>query len=185
MTEYRRLKLPNHPVFITIVTFNRNPLLISNIELLRESFNIAMQKHDFEIFASVVLPEHIHLILNLPETTNYSSVIALVKSYFSRGLKDDELLKINGKLSQSKINKREKGVWQRRFYEHTIRDEQDLYNHLNYIHYNPVKHSLVKNVRDWKYSSFPKFVKKYWYESDWGSPDDIKGLENLNISDFD
>jgi len=71
MPEYRRLKLPNHPVFITIITFNRNPILIKNVNLLRECFRTAKQKHNFEIFASVILPDHMHLILNLDNTSDY------------------------------------------------------------------------------------------------------------------
>ncbi|MEI8128687.1 MAG: transposase [bacterium] len=185
MPEYRRLKLPHHPVFITIVTFNRNPILIKNIQLLRESFKVAKQKHIFEIFASVVLPDHMHLILNLDDLSDYSSIISLVKSNFSKNIDENELLNIKEQLTASKIKKREKGVWQRRFIEHTIRDKKDLYNHLNYIHYNPVQHGLVKNARDWEYSSFQKFVKKKWYEVDWGSLKDIKGLGNLNVAEYD
>lgn len=185
MPEYRRLKLPNHPVFITIVTFNRNPILIKNIQLLRESFKAAKQKHDFEIFASVVLPDHMHLILNLDHKSDYSSIISLIKASFSRNIDEQKLLNIKEKLTASKIRKREKGVWQRRFIEHTIRDEEDLYNHLNYIHYNPVKHGAVKHVKDWDYSSFQKFVKQNWYEIDWGSTKDVRGLEHLNVVGYD
>lgn len=185
MTEYRRLRLPNQPVFITIVTFNRNPILIKNINLLRESFKLAKEKHAFEIFASVILHEHMHLILNIGDTANYSSIVSCIKANFSKNINEDELLNVKSKLSSSKINKREKGVWQRRFYEHTIRDEKDLYTHLDYIHYNPVKHGLAKNVKDWKFSSFQKFVKQNWYEADWGSMNDIKGLEHLNAVEYD
>lgn len=185
MPEYRRLKLPNHPVFITIVTFNRNPILIKNVQLLRESFKTAKQKHNFEIFASVILPDHMHLILNVDDSSDYSSIISLIKATFSKNINEYELLNIKEKLTPSKINKREKGVWQRRFIEHTIRDEEDLYNHLNYIHYNSVKHGVAKNVKDWKYSSFQKFVKQNWYEINWGSTKDIKGLENLNVVEYD
>ena len=185
MPEYRRLRLPNHPVFITIVTFNRNPILVKNIHLLRESFKIAKLKHNFEIFASVILPDHLHLILNLDDANDYSSIISLIKATFSKHIGEHELLNIKWKLTESKIKKREKGVWQRRFIEHTIRDEKDLYNHLNYIHYNPVKHGAAKNVKDWEYSSFQKFVKKKWYESNWGSSNDVKGLEHLNVAEYD
>lgn len=185
MTEYRRLYLKNHPVSITIVTFNRNPILIKNIHLLRESFKFAKTRHEFEIFASVILPDHLHLILDTQNDTKYSSIISSVKSYFSRNIDEQEILEVQSKLTESKIKKREKGVWQRRFYEHTIRDEKDLHNHLNYIHYNPVKHGYSQNVTDWKYSSFQKFVKKHWYETDWGTFNDIKGLEKLKINEYD
>lgn len=185
MSEYKRLKLPHHPVFITIVTFNRNPILINNVQLLRESFKKAKQKHNFEIFASVILPDHMHLILNLDDSSDYSSIISLIKTNFSKNIDEHELSNIKEKLTESKIKKREKGVWQRRFIEHTIRDDKDLYNHLNYIHYNPVKHGVVKNVKDWEYSSFQKFVKKKWYEVDWGSTKDVKELGHLNVAEYD
>lgn len=127
-----------------------------------------------------------HLILNIDNSSDYSSIISLIKAYFSKNINETELFYSKKKLTPSKIKKREKGVWQRRFYEHTIRDEQDLYNHLNYIHYNPVKHGATKSVKNWEYSSFQKFVKKNWYEIDWGScDDDIKGLEHLNALEYD
>lgn len=110
MPEYRRLKLPNHPVFITVVTFNRNPILLKNIHILRESFKLAKQKHNFEIFASVILPDHMHLILNLDDLSDYSSIISLVKSNFSKNIDENELLNIKKQLTASKIKKREKGV---------------------------------------------------------------------------
>lgn len=185
MTEYRRLRLPNHPVFITIVTFNRNPILISNINLLRESFKMAKLKHNFEIFASAIMPDHIHLILNVESTDSYSSIISYIKAYFSRNVNESELLNIKQKLTPSKIKKRKKGVWQRRFFEHTIRDEQDLYNHLDYIHYNPVKHGVAKNIKDWDYSSFQKFVKQNWYELNWGSSIDTAKFKNLSVIEYD
>ncbi len=185
MPEYKRLKLPHHPVFITIVTFNRNPILIKNINLLRESFKYAKQKHDFEIFASVILPDHLHLILNIGNLCDYSAIISLIKATFSKNINECELLNIKENLTSSKIKKREKGVWQRRFIEHTIRDEKDLCNHLDYIHYNPIKHGLVKNVNDWEHSSFKKFVRTKWYEPNWGNYNDIKGLEHLNIVKYD
>ena len=78
-------------------------------------------------------------------------------------------------------NKREKGIFQRRYWEHTIRDENELNNHINYIHYNPVKHGYAKSVNDWEYSSFHKFVKKGLYDINWGSNTDIKEIIDLNF----
>ena len=79
-------------------------------------------------------------------------------------------------------NKREKGIFQRRYWEHTIRDENELNNHINYIHYNPVKHKLVKNVKDWEYSSFHKFVKNNLYDKNWGN---VKEIENIIDLDYE
>lgn len=76
-------------------------------------------------------------------------------------------------------NKGEKGIWQRRYYEHTIRDEEDLNRHLDYIHYNPVKHGCVEKVKDWEFSSFDKFVEKKNYDINWGSSDDVKHIETM------
>lgn len=182
MTDYRRLYLQNHPVFITIVTHNRNPILIKNINLLRKCFKLAKTQYKFEIFASVILPDHIHLILNTQDDAKYSSIISLIKAQFSKNI--DNLI-IKPELTESKIKKREKGIWQRRFYEHTIRDEKDLHNHLDYIHYNSVKHGYSQAVKDWEYSSFQKFVKKHWYELEWGTKNDIKDLEYLKINEYD
>ena len=78
-------------------------------------------------------------------------------------------------------NKREKGIFQRRYWEHTIRDENELNNHINYIHYNAVKHGYAKSVKDWEYSSFHKFVKKGLYDINWGSNTDIKELIDLDF----
>lgn len=78
-------------------------------------------------------------------------------------------------------NKREKGIFQRRYWEHTIKDEEELNNQINYIHYNPVKHDLVNQVKDWQYSSFHKFVKQGLYENDWGSIEDIKNIKDLDF----
>jgi len=78
-------------------------------------------------------------------------------------------------------NKREKGIFQRRFYEHTIKNQEELNNHINYIHYNPVKHGYVKRVKNWKYSSFHKFVKNNMYDDDWGSAIDIENINNIDF----
>ena len=189
MPNYKRLFLQNHYVFLTIVTNNRQPLLIDNIELLRESFKRAKQTYNFEIFASVILPDHIHLIL-LPKNINeYPKIIFAIKYHFSRNIKNNG----NGGLgnppyrglTKSKLKKKEKGIWQRRFYEHTIRDEKDLYAHLDYVHYNPLKHGYIKNVKDWEFSSFHKFVKQNLYEKEWGSQYNINEFKYLNVVEFD
>lgn len=203
MSNYKRLFIQNSYLFLTINTYKRQPILINNIELLRESFKRAKQTYDFEIFASVVLPDHMHLILLPKDVNEYPKIIFAVKYHFSRNVQNGgglgnppyrNLSNFNIQqnqiylppcLSDSKTKKKEKGIWQRRFYEHTIRDEKDLYNHLDYIHYNPVKHGYLQNVKDWEYSSFKKFVKQGCYESQWGSYEDVKELEHLNIVEYD
>lgn len=155
--------MPNSYVFLTVVTYQRRPILVDNIELLRTAFKQTMRNYDFDIYSSVILPDHMHLILKPANIEEYPKIIFSIKYYFSRhiNIRVDEL-------SSSKLKKGEKGVWHRRYFEHTIRDEKDLNNHIDYIHYNPVKHGLTKNVRDWKFSSFHKFVKNGQYDINWG-----------------
>lgn len=181
MPNYKRLFIQNTYLFLTITTNNRRPILINNIKLLRESFKRAMHTYKFEIYASVILPEHMHLIIKPENIKEYPKIIFAVKYHFSRNITSN-----NGglgnppyELSKSKIDKKEKGIWQRRYYEHTIKDEKDLYNHLDYIHFNPIKHGLVKNAADWEFSSFDKFVKLSYYEPNWfcENPEKFKGIE--------
>jgi len=176
MPNYKRFYLENSYIFITVVTYNRNPILIRNIDLLRDCFKQTKLDFDFEIFGSVILPEHFHIIIKPKEADSFPKIIGTVKRKFTQSLKDD----FQGKnIPNSRIIRKEKGIWQRRFYEHIIRSDEDLYNHLDYIHYNPVKHGYVKNVNEWDYSSFHKFVKLKNYEINWGSTSDIKHITKL------
>lgn len=160
--DFRRSYIPGGSYFFTVVTEQRNPLLIDNIDRLREAFRYTINKRPFTIDAIVVLPDHIHTIWTLPpEDTDYSSRWSLLKRYFSTHLPIPSA-------NKSKQSRREKGVWQRRFWEHTLRDESDWRNHLDYIHYNPVKHGYTHQVNEWPYSSFHRSVKWGWYESSWG-----------------
>jgi putative transposase len=180
MSNYKRVFDKNKYVFITIVTFNRKPLLVKNINLLRQSFRNALAFYDFEIFGIVVLPDHIHIIVKPKNIEEYPNIISNIKHSFSKNI-DLTYFQEKEKLSASKIKKREKGIWQRRYWEHTIRDENDLYKHLDYIHFNPVKHNMAENVKNWKYSSFHKFVKLQYYEKNWGSMSEISHIQNLNF----
>jgi len=156
--------------------------LIKNIEKLRESFKKAKNKYQFEIFGMVVLPDHFHMILK-PEIANeYSKIIGSIKSNFTKTIDNESM---DNNISISRIKRREKGVWQRRFYEHTIKNEEELYGYLDYIHYNPVKHGCVKNVRDWEFSSFHKFVRQEWYDINWGCFEDMKNINNLGDFIYD
>ncbi len=167
--NYKRLFLKNYPYFITVVTHQRNPILIENIDLLRESFKYAKTKFDFDIEAIVILPDHFHLIIELDNPKEYSKIIGVIKSYFSKNCDTKYYEHLQQSYSREKQNY--KPIWQKRFYEHTIRDERDLKLRLDYIHFNPVKHSLVSSVSDWEYSSFHKFVKLGEYDKEWGDFD--------------
>lgn len=180
MSNYRRLFIPNSYLFLTITTNCRQKILIDNINLLRLAFENTKKIYNVELFASVVLPEHIHIIMVPEKIEEYPKIIHAIKYSFTRNIQDGGIVIPPYELSESKLTKGDKGIWQRRYHEHTIRDEKDLYNHLDYIHYNPVKHGLVQKVKDWKHSSFEKFVKQVNYDFNWGSLSDIE-----KIKDFD
>lgn len=166
--NYRRAKIQGGMFFFTVVTFNRNKIFIgeASINTLRKSFKMAMEKHPFIIDAIVVLPEHIHCIWTLPDGDNdYSTRWMLIKSNFTRMCDKSLKTQVDG----SRIAKKEQKVWQRRFWEHAIRDDNDFIRHVEYIHYNPVKHGLVISPADWPYSSFNRYVENGLYDKDWGS----------------
>ena len=171
--EYRRLYVSGGTYFFTLVTEKRRPLLIENIEILREAFRRAMKNHSFSIEAIVVLPDHLHTIWRLPpDDYDFSRRWLAIKKHFSLNMEAFPS-------SESKIKKREKGIWQRRYWEHLIKDDKDLKRHHDYIHFNPVKHGLVNNPIDWEYSSFKKCVQQGLYSEDWGStePPEIKEMD--------
>ena len=150
--------------FFTINLQDRNSdLLVENIDSLKEAFKQAKAKHPFDILAMVVLPDHLHMIMSLPEgESNFSVRIQSLKASFSRRIP-------KATSAEPRLRHRgERGIWQRRFWEHLIRDEEDLENHANYIHFNPVKHGYVSRPADWPQSSFHGFVARGWRQADWG-----------------
>jgi len=156
MANYIRVFEENHSYFITVVTHKRRAILIKNIELLRKSFQLSMKRYDYSINAIVILPDHFHMIITPKCSHEYSKIISHIKRSFVYGL--DKKLKYECKLQigSSQYKRQLSGVWQKRFYEHTIRNEKDMYLHLDYICQNSVKHGYVENAEDWKYSSFHK-----------------------------
>jgi len=170
MSNYRRSFTPGACFFFTVVTHKRINYFSnkSNINLLRKAFHYVKNKHPFAIEAIVVLPDHLHTLWQLPENdSNYSLRWRLIKHYVSSHIKT------------SSNHRREKQVWQRRFWEHEIRNEIDWRNHMDYIHYNPVKHGYVTLAQEWEYSSICKAMEKGWYDKSWGctSPSNIDGME--------
>lgn len=170
--NYKRLFIEGSYVFLTVVTNNRSPILVENIELLRTAFSNTNKNYNFEIFGTVILPDHFHIIIRPEDISKYPKIISSIKYYFSRNLN------VVGQVCPT--YDRSKGIWQRRYHEHTIRDDDDLYKHLDYIHFNPVKHGLVQNVKDWEFSSFNKFVKMNNYDMNWGSQQDIQKIKDLD-----
>lgn len=166
MPNYRRVFVPGGTYFFTVALAQRrgNDLLTRQIELLRNSIRKVRQKFPFEIVAWVVLPDHMHCIWTLPpDDADYATRWRLIKSGFSRQLSE------SFETSPSKTSRRERGIWQRRYWEHLIRDERDLTTHLDYIHYNPVRHGHVDCVVDWPYSTFHRYVAEGHYPAEWGS----------------
>jgi len=163
MVVYRRNRVEGGTYFFTVTLRDRQTsLLTKHVGLLRESVRKTRRARPFIIDAWVVLPEHMHAIWTLPTgDADYSTRWRSIKANFSH-----ELGKV---LENSKCTaKGEYGFWQRRFWEHTIRDEEDYVRHVDYLHYNPVKHGYVHRVTDWPYSSFHRFMANKTYPSDWG-----------------
>ena len=167
--NYRRLFIKNGLVFLTIVTNNRIPILISNIKRLNQAYRNVLFHYKFDLIAYSIQPDHIHCIIKPLNIEDYSKIVKSFKYSFTKNY------------NVGLVNPTYKKLWQNRFWEHTIRDENDLNLHLNYIHYNPVKHGYVKSVKDWKYSSFHKFVKDNLYDINWGSVVDVENIKNLNF----
>lgn len=182
MPNDRRLFIPNSYLFITIVTNKRQPILIDNVDLLRKSFKAAKEVYNFEIFASVILPDYIHLIIIPKNINDYPKIIRAIKYNFSKMINDGGIAippYKNDNCSAGLPSCQNKTIWQRRYWEHTIRAEEDLNKHLDYIHYNPIKHGLTQKVKDWEFSSFNKFVESKNYDINWGSVGDVKHIATM------
>jgi putative transposase len=161
--QYRRNYVKGGTYFFTVNLLDRNKsLLVEHIDLLRESIRVVKFQRPFYIDAWVVLPDHLHAVLTLPDDdVDYSSRWREIKKRFSKSLPKTEFL------TQTRKRKNERGIWQRRFWEHTIRDDNDYWHHVNYVHFNPLKHGLVTQVADWPYSSFHRAVKQGIYTNNW------------------
>ena len=166
--NYRRLFIQYGYIYITIVTNNRIPILLDNVDILKESFQKVFQIYKFDLFAYSIQKDHLHCIIKPNDISEYPKII---KSFKYSVTKNVGL--VNPTYNYNKI-------WQNRYWEHTLKDEEDFNKHLDYIHYNPVKHGLVKNVKDWNYSSFHKFVEQNLYDINWGSDADIQNIVDLN-----
>jgi REP-associated tyrosine transposase len=168
MANYRRHFVAGGHYFFTVNLADRRlRLLTEHIEPLRAAFRYARVRHPFAIDAIVVLPDHLHAIWTLPESdSDFAIRWRLIKATFSRSLPRDE------RISPSRTRKGERGIWQRRYWEHTIRDEDDFTRHAEYIHFNSVKHGHVGRVVDWPYSSFHRMVRRGLYPPDWAGASD-------------
>ena len=154
MANYKRIFMDGYSYFITIVTHQRNPILIDNIALLRESFAVSKTKYDYSIDAIVVLPDHFHMIITPKISAEYPKIIRSIKYHFSINCKPEYYEHL--KQSASREKRGNKPIWQKRYFEHTIRNEKDQRLTLEYMVQNPVKHGHAASAKDWKYSSFNK-----------------------------
>ena len=163
MPNYIRPKTTGGTWFFTVNLLNRNKsLLTDHIEKLRLATLKTKRKFPFRIDAFVVLPDHIHAIWTLPDDDHdFSLRWRLIKNHFSKEIPKTEY---RDNVRQAKG---ERGIWQRRFWEHAIRDEADYQRHLDYCYINPVKHGYVKRVQDWPFSSFHRDVQREFYPNDW------------------
>ena len=163
MTDYRRNFISGGSFFFTVNLADRRlGLLTVYIEELRAAFRETRQRHPFVTDAIVVLPDHMHSVWTLPAgDSDFATRWRQIKSAFSRRLPNGE------RVSDSRAAKGERGIWQRRYWEHTIRDDKDFERHIDYVHINPVKHGLVTRGQDWPYSSFHRMVKFGLYPEDW------------------
>ena len=164
MPRYLRPRIEGGIFFFTVVLADRSSdLLVRHIDRLRRIYRSVQQRRRFDTIAICVLPEHLHAVWQLPPgDADFALRWSLIKAGFSRGLAAD------APLTPSKVARRERGLWQRRYWEHAIRDESDLARHVDYIHFNPVKHGLVSRVCDWPHSSFHHYVARGELPSDWG-----------------
>ncbi|MGD9127595.1 MAG: transposase [Planctomycetia bacterium] len=178
MSKYRRWFRKGGTYFFTVVTHQRRPILTSELgrEALHNALEEIRQDRPFSIIAIVLMPEHIHTVWTLPPGDHdYSTRWRRIKGCFTRLYLSAHGQE--GKQSDSRTTRQERAVWQRRFWEHTCRDEHDLKRCVDYIHWNPVKHGLVSRVRDYPWSSFERFVRLGEYSLDWGGINPCPGWE--------
>jgi putative transposase len=178
MVIYRRNRAPGATYFFTLTLSDRSTrLLVDHIHRLRHAYALMRERHPFRTDAIVILPDHLHCIWTLPEGDDrYSMRWRLIKTSFTSGLRADGV--IVGRRSNG-----ERRIWQRRFREHTIRDADDLQRHVDYIHFNPVKHGHVERVADWPYSSLHRHVAKGLLPANWAGSLDaarVPGIASLH-----
>jgi putative transposase len=169
--RYRRAAVNGATYFFTLVTERRRPLLRepAAVALFLQAVETIRSRHPFETHAYVVLPDHLHTLWTLPEgDATFSTRWRLIKEAFTRAYLETHKAP---ERSESRRCKGEQSIWQRRFWEHVIRDDADFAAHLDYIHINPVKHGLVAAARDWPYSTFRDWVARGVYDASWGAED--------------
>jgi len=153
MSNLRRYYIQGNIYFVTCVTYKRLSILLDNIDILWNSINKQKRKTDFDIIAWVILPDHIHMLMD-PKDNNLSKIIQKIKMSFAAEYRNKYEMK-SGR------------TWQNRFWDHIIRDQTDMNHHIDYIHYNPVKHMMINRPDKWKHSSIHLYLKQGLYSPDW------------------
>ena len=169
MSDYRRARVTGGCYFFTVVTHERQCLFndVRNVDLLRQAFAWTMARRPFHIHAIVILPDHMHCVWKLPEgDSDFSGRWKAIKQFVSR------------RLDVPVLRRGEKTVWQRRFWEHLIRDDDDWRRHVDYIHFNPIKHGFVNAPEDWPHSSYARSLERGWYNKGWGwsEPETVRNM---------
>jgi len=186
MSDYRRYFVAGGTYFFTIVTYRRRPIFAApqNVELLRNAIGVVKQELPFEISAAVILPDHMHFLWTLPPGDDgYSKRIGILKAQFTRAFNSHNQL--SRYVSPSRKKHGERDVWQRRFWEHTIRGEHDFERHFEYIHYNPVKHGLASCPHKWNWSSFHRWISRRVCDRSWGCNCAERRFKPFDFSDID
>jgi putative transposase len=163
MPNYRRAFVPGGCWFFSVNLLEpKRTLLIDHIDTLRDAVAQTRRRYSFAIEAFVVLPDHLHAVWTLPPgDADFSTRWRLIKTRFAKALPKQE------RLSAARKARNERGIWQRRFWEHLIRDDADYARHVEYCYINPVKHGLVTRVCDWPHSSFHRDVRRGIFPQDW------------------
>ena len=165
--RYRRTFTPGGTFFFTVVTEARRPIFAHSeaIDRLRNAFRSVRPARPFQMDAIVIMPDHLHCIWTLPpDDADFATRWRLVKTAFTKQCAPALRISPN----PARIAKHEQAIWQHRYWEHLIRDDNDYARHVDYIHYNPVKHGLAQSPIDWPYSSFSRYVEAGFYPPDWG-----------------
>ena len=180
MSKYRRATIKGGTYFFTVVTFRRQTFLCDeNVRnALREGIRNTRITHPFTIDGWVLLPDHLHCIWTLPPNDAAFGVRwAMIKRAVTKKCAPD--LYRDDWMNESKRRRKESTIWQRRFWEHLIRDDRDYEKHMDYIHYNPVKHGFVKSVIEWPYSTFHRYMRQGIYGADWAGVNARREDENF------
>jgi len=159
LSNYNELYIPGKTYFLTLVTHDRQPILTteSGQTCLQKAWKQQQLVRPFETVALCILPDHLHSIITLDDA-DVETRIEKIKAAFAKSY-----LK-----TQGIAHSIEHPIWQNRFWQHRIRGQRDFSDHLDYLHYNPVRHGLVDQCKEWPYSTFHKFVHNGWYDEDWG-----------------